>query len=89
MGRRPFLNVKSAEASRNKITYCRESPSHDARQECQSFYRDKGSLLVQLVCCTARQYAFVWSSASETVKQYVHTYVRTAYVLTYVVLDVN
>ena len=77
MGRRPFLNVKSAEASRNKITYCRGSPSHDARQ---SFYRDKGSLLVQLVCCTARQYAFVWSSASETVKQYVHTYVRTAYV---------
>ena len=71
MGRRPFLNVKSAEASRNKITYCRGSPSHDARQ---SFYRDKGSLLVQLVCCTARQCAFVWSSACKSSMGHNHVF---------------
>ena len=55
-GSRPAI-FESAEAHRIKITYCREFPSHDARQECKSFCRDKGLPLDQLLCCTARQCA--------------------------------
>ena len=33
---RPFLKVKGEKLQGQTTTYCQESPSHDARQECQS-----------------------------------------------------